>query len=388
MKKKVVKIGIIGTFLLIQLLIAQTWAQTWEPTRRLTWNALSSTNPATAIGSSGHIHLAWHAGFVGNQDIYYKKSTDEGVSWSGTKRLTWNAGKSNMSDIAVDSSNNIHVVWCDQTPGNFEVFHKRSTNGGANWTAAKRLTWNSGDSYDPVVAAGPSGHVHVVWYDETPGNFEIYYKRSTDGGVNWSAAKRFTRASGSSYGPNIIADSSGNVHVVWQDDFPGNSEIYYKRSINGGSTWGNIRRLTWTSGGSYNPFIFLDQYNTIHLVWNDNTPGNQEIYYRVSTNGGVNWSTSKRLTWNSGISLSPIISVDLNDNIHIVWADHTTGVSEIYYKRSTNGGVNWGSSKRLTWAYGGSYTSDLTVDSSDNIHVFWANPASSRYEIYYKKGIQ
>lgn len=153
-----------------------------------------------------------------------------------------------------------------------------------SWSAAKRFTWTSGDSFDPVVTVGSAGYVHVVWCDESPGNFEVYYRRSTDGGANWSSAKRLTWVSGSSYYPIVAADSSGYVHVVWQDDSPGNNEIYYKRSI--------------------------------------------------------------------------------------------------------NGGVSWESGKRLTWAYGGSYTPDILVDSSDNIHVFLANPASSRYEIYYKKGIQ
>ena len=384
MKKKTLIIIILGLVFVFRLL----GAQTWEPTKRLTWSSGSSVYPATAIGPNNHIHLAWRDETPGNQEIYYKKSTNGGVNWIGAKRLTWNSGGSHNPDISVDSSNNIHVVWYDETPGNFEIYYRRSTNGGVGWSAVKRFTWTSGDSFDPVVATGSVGNVHVVWYDETPGNFEIYYKRSTNGGISWSAAKRLTWFSGNSYAPVIAADSGGNIHLVWQDDNPGNSEIYYKRSTNSGLTWGGIRRLTWTSGGSFNPFIVLDQYNTIHLVWNDNTPGNQEIYYKVSTNAGVSWFGTKRLTWNSGVSLCPIISVDLNDYIHIIWADHTTGVSEIFYKRSTNGSSTWGSAKRLTWASGGSYTSDITVDSSDNIHVVWANPSSSRYQIYYKKAIQ
>jgi len=51
----------------------------------------------------------------------------------------------------------------------------------ADWTPAKRLTWTSGTSSVPAVATDSNGAVHIVWEDHTPGNSEIYYKRSPDG---------------------------------------------------------------------------------------------------------------------------------------------------------------------------------------------------------------
>jgi hypothetical protein len=68
----------------------------------------------------------------------------------------------------------------------------------AAWTASQRLTWTTGESYWPSLAVDPSGHLHVVWYDLTPGNMEIYYKKSTDGGGNWTASQRLTWMTGDS----------------------------------------------------------------------------------------------------------------------------------------------------------------------------------------------
>ena len=34
--------------------------------------------------------------------------------------------------------------------------------------------------------------MHVVWHDYRDGNSEIYYKRSIDGGVSWSADMQLT----------------------------------------------------------------------------------------------------------------------------------------------------------------------------------------------------
>jgi hypothetical protein len=71
----------------------------------------------------------------------------------------------------------------------------------ADWTASQRITWTSGYSESPVIAVDPSGNLHVVWKDSTPGNDEIYYKKSTDGGASWSTSQRLTWSPGSSYGP-------------------------------------------------------------------------------------------------------------------------------------------------------------------------------------------
>ena len=100
----------------------------------------------------------------------------------------------------------------------------------ADWTPAKRLTWTSGSSLQPAVAIGSNDTIHVVWHDYTPGNAEIYYKRSANGGTTWSAAKRLSWTSGGSKGQAIARDLSDTLHLVWYDDTPGNQEVYYRRS--------------------------------------------------------------------------------------------------------------------------------------------------------------
>ena len=150
----------------------------------------------------------------------------------------------------------------------------------AGWTPAKRLTWTSGGSFSAAIAVGSSGLIHVVWRDDTPGNNEIYYKGSADGGTTWSAAQRLSWTSSVSDAPAIAVDSNGTIHVTWQDSTSGNVEIYYRKSADGGTTWGVSQRLTWTSGNSYLPVLAVDSTGTVHIVWRDDLPGNIEVYYK------------------------------------------------------------------------------------------------------------
>lgn len=202
------------------------------------------------------------------------------ADWIPAKRLTWNSGSSVAPAIAIDSSNTIHVVWYDSTPGNNEIFHLKSSDGGANWSPAKRLTWTSGNSQFPAIAVDSSDALHVVWQDNTPGNQEIYYKESADGGATWSPAKRRTWTSGGSYGPDLAMDSTQAIQVVWHDNTAGNYEMYNMESTDGGLTWGTAQGITWTSGDSAWGSIAIDSSHTIHVVWDDGTPGNKEIYYK------------------------------------------------------------------------------------------------------------
>ena len=82
----------------------------------------------------------------------------------------------------------IHLVWFDDTPGNREIYYTKSTNGGTSWTT-KRLTYNTGESDYPNIAITSNDHIHMVWHDDTPGSREIYHKKSTNGGVSWTTKR-------------------------------------------------------------------------------------------------------------------------------------------------------------------------------------------------------
>ncbi len=258
--------------------------------------------------------------------------------------------------------------------------------GFSEWSTTKRLTWNPGSSRNPSIAKDSGDNIHVVWYDSTPGNPEIYYMKSPDGGLSWGSAKKLTSNSGQSQYPAIAIGSNDNIHLLWCDDTPGNFEIYYMKSSNGGSSWSGAKRLTWNSGGSKYPAIVIDSYNHLHIVWEDSTPGNPEIYYKKSTDGGVSWSSTKRLTCSSSETYFPAIAIDSANNLHFIWCDNAPGNYEIYYKKGTDGGVTWSSAKRLTWNSGDSVISAMTIDSDNNLHLVWWDNTPGNWEIYYKKG--
>ena len=374
MKKKLV-IMFLGLCLAVLFLRANA---VWI-TKRLTYNSGYSEYPDLVVDSNNHLHLVWDDNSPGNFEIYYKKSTDSGATWT-TKRLTYNSGYSSHSSIAVDSNDYLHVVWDDSAQANNEIFYKKSTDNGMTWIT-KRISYNSGYSYNPFIAVDSNNHLHVVWYDDSPGNDEIYCKKSTDSGATWTT-KRLTYNSGDSRSPSIAADSNDHLHLVWYDETPGNNEIYYKKCTDGGATW-MTKRLTYNSGDSYFSSIVVDSQDHLHVVWADLSYGGHEICYKKSTDSGATWTT-KRLTYNFGSSQFPDTHVDSYGNPYVVWHDNTPGNYEIYYKWSTDGGSTW-TTERLTYSSGDSFYPAIAVDSNNHPHVLWQDDSPGNYEIYFKK---
>jgi hypothetical protein len=98
--------------------------------------------------------------------------------------------------------------------------------------------------------------------------------------------------------------------VVWDDNTPGNFDILYRRSINGGSTFPNvIKNLSSSGGDSEFPAIALSG-NNVYVVWTNFTSGNFEILYRTSANNGDTFpAVLTNLSANAGASFNPAIGI-------------------------------------------------------------------------------
>jgi len=165
MRKKALLICVLAAGL--SFLTSYSFAD-WGPAKRLTWTADESWNPVLAIDSGGVIHVVWSDYTPGNSEIFYKSSTDGGASWNPNKRLSWTPANSEDTAVAIDSSGTLHVVWSDVTPGQMEIYYKKSEDTGATWSPTQRITWTSGTSLEPAIAIDSSSVIHVVWYDDTP----------------------------------------------------------------------------------------------------------------------------------------------------------------------------------------------------------------------------
>ena len=353
----------------------------WSPLYRSTWTSGASINPCILTDPSGNVFLFWQESTgSGYFDIYHKKSTDRGDSWGNTERLSYTARTSSDPEAVLDPAGSIYLFWSEYySAGNSEIVYKKSTDLGATWSHVNRLMWTEGHSLYPSAVCDSSGSLHLVWEDWTGGAGEVWYKKSADGGSTWFAPKWLTYSPGEAGSPCIAVDSSDNLHLVWSDTKFGNPEIIYKQSTDGGASWTAPRQLVWNTGDSLNPFIAASSGSEITIAWEDNTFGNYEIFTLKSTNKGATWEPRTRETWNSGPSKGSFYLFSGPDG-SLFWQDNSTGSNEIFLRENTSP-----SKTRITWNSGDSISPKAAAAPDGTIYLVWTDDLAGNYEIYFKK---
>ncbi|TRZ52769.1 MAG: hypothetical protein D4S01_02360 [Dehalococcoidia bacterium] len=366
-------------------------------TQYVNWDA--STLGASFNDDSVWVRLTPHDGTAAGTTI-----TSNSFAIDNRLLGTWATGNStqynNGRRIVKDSSGNLHAVFYKTVRGYYQVFYAKSTDSGATWAATQLTSEASGHQQCPSIAVDSSDNLHVVWYGTdavSPTYYQIRYVKYSSGA--WGAISNITtEASEHQYNPAIAVDSSDYLHVVWHGQHAGSAsydEIRYLRSTTAGASWDSIYNIAEASNeAQYKPTLAVDSSNNIHIVWYAQHSGSTSYYqirYIKRTSAGV-WdgSVTNLTTEASEHQYYPDIAVDSSDNLHVVWyGQHSgsTSYDQIRYIKFTAGG-SWGSIENLTsTALTGNNAQQypsIAVDTADNLHVVW-HARTPNYCVGYKK---
>ncbi len=374
------------------------------------WNNDNSYYSDIVVDKNGYIHVVWYDWTVGewgtDEEIFYANYTNTG--WSNATCISdiygWNNGSSENPRIDLDNNGNLHVVWNDDTPGEWGtdqeiMYANRTATGWSNATVISddNTGWNNDDSYNPDIAIDNNGVIHVVWYDYTDGEWEtdeeIFYANCTTTG--WSNATCISDDytlwnDGASRFPIIAIDNNEYLHVVWHDltngEWGSDAEIMYANRTASG--WSNATCISdlygWNDGSSYRPKVATDNNGNVHVVWYDYTDTewgtDTEIMYASYTATG--WSNATVISddstgWNDMSSDFPDIAIDNQGILHVTWNEATDGEwgsdEEIMYVKYT--GTKWTNVTCISdfygWNDGDSYDSKIAIEPNGKIHVVW-----------------
>jgi hypothetical protein len=137
-----------------------------------------------AVDSTGRVVIAYNAGnsVGGTQRMYTRYSTDGGNTWSARQEVSDPGASVNNGFpalVAGNSANDFRLIWQDDRNApttSWNSWYRRSTNGGASWSAAIRLSdATSGAPYKSAngykfpygdyleIAIDGTGRNHFVW---------------------------------------------------------------------------------------------------------------------------------------------------------------------------------------------------------------------------------
>ena len=141
---------------------------------------------------------------------------------------------------------------------------------------------DTGDAIRPEIAVSGS-NIFIVWQNQATKGDNVFFKRSTDGGASFGDTIKLSNSRGYSTNPEISVNNSSSVYTVWQNQASNNTihDIFFRGSTDGGASFGNIINLSNNQGDSTNPDIVSANDGRAYAVWTDNIKGRSKVFFSV-----------------------------------------------------------------------------------------------------------
>ncbi len=228
-----------------------------------------------AVAATGQaVHLVWSQAST----LYHAKRVEG--AWQAPVRIA--AGEQPSLTSSIDGT--LFCAYSHWFLGNREIHV--TTWDGARWSLPQLVSHTTGESSDPAICVGVDGKLHLVWADNTPGYSTVYYAlRQSSAWVNAPVPH------GNGSRPAIAANSQ-EVFVAWQSRLAGSEsgsfDILAASRREGEWSLPDIVSDTPTVH-SVLPHIAANSDGRCHLVWQEERGGLFVI--RHSDRWPNGWST-------------------------------------------------------------------------------------------------
>ena len=369
------------------LVIANTyWQQrpdVWSAETQVANDPADSRLVDLSADPSAHaVYLVWENN-RGMQEVYFRRSLDDGISWGPELRLSnLTSATPEPEPRLVADAGQVLVFFANRTATGEHLYYVISDDWGSDFSAPLLLTNDPGDQSN-VAAAIVASTVHVVWQQNLNGNIRIFYAKSKDSGRTWQPEVALTNVTvGQDQYPAITAVGV-KVFVTWSRMYEGTEAIYVKSSLDSGDTWQPEVQVSNYYEGVFPEFPAIASNGAyVHLVWGSSSG----IQYSRSSDLGETWSDPVPLTNATRQYVAPRIAVS-GPEIEVVTAGivqaMTQETSDVFYLNSPDGGETWNPTLLLTNHEPPALSLAPDVSSNgDGIFVAWEDNRNGHFTIF------
>ncbi len=313
---------------------------------------------------------------VGQTEVYFRRSTDGGVTWGAVQNLTSAINANAVKPMLVvdpGSSDRVVVAYQTVTGGVRDIRVQASSDSGVSFSAATGALDAAGDSFHHALAIRGTTVV-VTWekLDTTTLARDVMSAASSNGGTSFAAEIRInvgspaTRFAGR---PQVGIASSGRTIWVWREQrgTRATRDIFAASSAAAGTAPSADVRVdgdgVTDNRDSDFPVLRVNEL-AAYLVWQDVSvlaADGSDADFALSTNAGVNWGTERVLddpAAEVSASFTPTLAVDpraagtADDLVAVAWEDRRQG-TQVFATVSTNGGTTFSAATRASSNNGG-----------------------------------
>lgn len=319
-----------------------------------------SSYPRIAVDSRDDIHVLWVEEYSTNsRDVFHAWYDSANQVWSEPKNVSNNnqvySDTYRSCAIAVDDSDKVYAVWAQKT-----VIRMRVLSGGS-WNNAITVATSDREVDCPRVAASDNGNVYITWYTL---NGKVYSKAKVNG--SWEGAKMISVSGRRSKFPDI-AVGNNLVYASWVEKSGGKySAVYTKRNKGYNSSWSGVNKVYSSSLSHSHAVIELDSSDRPHIVWTSYVEGPRVVKYSHWTGSGfttpVEISSTRMLHY-------PAID-ERDNNIYVCWqiGGYSSGRAIYYNLRQDS---EWGGQSSIPDSSGGTFSDVASKSDGDAVYFVW-----------------
>jgi hypothetical protein len=250
------------------------------------------------------------------------------------------------------------------------------------WSHERQITNGSGESRLVDISTDPSGNiVYLAWQDNRDGTVEVYFKRSLDDGVTWGPDVRLSHLTPETLDPQPrLATDGQTVLVLFSNRTSTGEHLFYVISGDRGADFSAPIELTRDPGDQSNAALAFVG-STIHVVWQEQmNDGEEHILYANSPNGGETWQREINLT-NSATSQDQYATITAaGSSVFVAWSRVYEGAEAIYVRVSLHSGETWQPEVQVSDFEGQSFPEFPAIGSNGTYeHLVWGSVNGIQY---------
>jgi len=291
------------------------------------------------------------------------------------------------------SNNNTYVVWQESVPGNtdrnYEIFFKKSSDDGNSFGERIQVSDNIGFSEHPQMAS-ENNNVYVVWADDTNVNKQIYFKKSNNGGNSFGEQMLLSDSNSNAFNQEI-SSFGDNVYVVWLEKVPyGPYRIMLASSNDGANTF--HKPITLSENAVAQTFPKISSYDgQVYVTWNvEDLPNTRSgVYFISSTDNGMTFGNISKLNMAEKDFGEPQIASSGNQ-IYVIWGGSDTNkLNSISFIKSDDNGRTFSDLRKINETEHGRLNEpsnvEIIADQNDRVFIAWQDriDTSDKDEIFF-----
>ena len=168
--------------------------------------------------------------------------------------------------------------------------------------------------------------------------------------------------------------------MVWQDITSGHNQIFFTMSHDQGITWSTTTNLSNDSGSATHSRIIVYGKN-IFVSWTDTTSGHSQVLYIESHDGGKTFGIPINISQSTGIADDPTI-INRDSNVYVVWEDNSLGTFQVMFRVSNDNGSTFNAPVNLSHGAGNASSPVMTAHGKGgDVNVVWEDNTGGNYQI-------